>query len=176
MQFQIWLFCLGFSLTQPIGKAVVGEKMAVEISFTNPLPQVLKAVTFNMEGLGLLTARKIKYGWGGKINFMLCSVSLYYLLYASLLWLLLSFPVLPSEILAVVHLCLSPSTSPPPCLDRGNYWLRWTASSSLRFTVWSTSLWRKKATRLHRDLKTEELWQWMSFPSYRHWYIFSFCM
>uniref|UniRef100_A0A7N6ASJ3 Protein-glutamine gamma-glutamyltransferase K n=1 Tax=Anabas testudineus TaxID=64144 RepID=A0A7N6ASJ3_ANATE len=42
--------------------AVVGEKTAIEISFTNPLPQVLKAVTFNMEGLGLLTARKIKYG------------------------------------------------------------------------------------------------------------------
>lgn len=48
--------------TQPTGKAVVGEKSAVEISFTNPLPVVLKAVVFNVEGLGLLTARKIKYG------------------------------------------------------------------------------------------------------------------
>ncbi|KAM8874912.1 protein-glutamine gamma-glutamyltransferase K-like isoform 1-T4 [Spinachia spinachia] len=47
---------------KPIGAAVVGEKMAVEISFTNPLPQVLKAVTFHVEGLGLLPARKIRYG------------------------------------------------------------------------------------------------------------------
>ncbi|KAG8003440.1 Protein-glutamine gamma-glutamyltransferase K [Nibea albiflora] len=47
---------------KPIGKAEVGEKMAVEISFTNPLPQVLKAVIFHVEGLGLLTARKINYG------------------------------------------------------------------------------------------------------------------
>uniref|UniRef100_A0A8C7Y953 Protein-glutamine gamma-glutamyltransferase K n=1 Tax=Oryzias sinensis TaxID=183150 RepID=A0A8C7Y953_9TELE len=43
-------------------KAVVGKKMAVEISFTNPLPQVLKAVVFNVEGIGLLPARKILHG------------------------------------------------------------------------------------------------------------------
>uniref|UniRef100_A0AAQ5YA18 Protein-glutamine gamma-glutamyltransferase K n=1 Tax=Amphiprion ocellaris TaxID=80972 RepID=A0AAQ5YA18_AMPOC len=49
-------------IIKPIGKAVVGEKMAVEISFTNPLPQVLKAVVFHVEGLGLLPARKISYG------------------------------------------------------------------------------------------------------------------
>ncbi|XP_029285692.1 protein-glutamine gamma-glutamyltransferase K-like [Cottoperca gobio] len=49
-------------ILKPIGKAVVGEKMAVEISFTNPLPQVLKAVIFHVEGLGLLTAQKIQYG------------------------------------------------------------------------------------------------------------------
>lgn len=49
-------------LPQPIGKAVVGKKMAVEISFTNPLPQVLKAVVFNVEGIGLLPARKILHG------------------------------------------------------------------------------------------------------------------
>lgn len=49
-------------IIKPIGKAVVGEKMAVEISFTNPLPQKLKAVIFHVEGLGLLTARKINYG------------------------------------------------------------------------------------------------------------------
>ncbi|KAM9386374.1 protein-glutamine gamma-glutamyltransferase K-like [Pholidichthys leucotaenia] len=49
-------------IIKPIGKAVVGEKMAVEISFTNPLPQVLKAVIFHVEGTGLLPARKIKYG------------------------------------------------------------------------------------------------------------------
>ncbi|XP_059197526.1 protein-glutamine gamma-glutamyltransferase K-like [Centropristis striata] len=47
---------------KPIGKAVVGEKMSVEISFTNPLPQVLKDVIFHVEGLGLLTARMIHYG------------------------------------------------------------------------------------------------------------------
>uniref|UniRef100_A0A669EQJ9 Protein-glutamine gamma-glutamyltransferase K n=1 Tax=Oreochromis niloticus TaxID=8128 RepID=A0A669EQJ9_ORENI len=49
-------------IIKPLGKAVVGEKMSVEISFTNPLPQVLKAVVFHVEGLGLLTARKINYG------------------------------------------------------------------------------------------------------------------
>ncbi|XP_041791244.1 protein-glutamine gamma-glutamyltransferase K-like [Chelmon rostratus] len=49
-------------IIKPIGKAVVGEKMAAEISFTNPLPQVLKAVIFHVEGLGLLTARKINHG------------------------------------------------------------------------------------------------------------------
>ncbi|XP_029939466.1 protein-glutamine gamma-glutamyltransferase K-like [Salarias fasciatus] len=49
-------------IIKPIGKAVVGEKMAVEISFTNPLPQVLKAVLFHVEGLGLLPAQKINYG------------------------------------------------------------------------------------------------------------------
>ncbi|XP_058495441.1 protein-glutamine gamma-glutamyltransferase K-like [Solea solea] len=46
----------------PVGKAVVGERMAVKISFTNPLPLVLKAVIFHVEGLGLLTARKINFG------------------------------------------------------------------------------------------------------------------
>uniref|UniRef100_A0A8D3AWL7 Protein-glutamine gamma-glutamyltransferase K n=1 Tax=Scophthalmus maximus TaxID=52904 RepID=A0A8D3AWL7_SCOMX len=46
----------------PVGKAAVGQRMAVTISFTNPLPQVLKAVIFHFEGLGLLTARKITYG------------------------------------------------------------------------------------------------------------------
>nr|XP_020459173.1 protein-glutamine gamma-glutamyltransferase K-like isoform X2 [Monopterus albus] len=47
---------------KPVGKAVVGDEMAVEISFTNPLPQMLKAVIFHVEGLGLLNARKINYG------------------------------------------------------------------------------------------------------------------
>lgn len=51
-----------FPPAQPIGKAAVGEKMAAEISFTNPLPQVLKAVIFHVEGLGLVAARKINYG------------------------------------------------------------------------------------------------------------------
>uniref|UniRef100_A0A665VHE4 Protein-glutamine gamma-glutamyltransferase K n=1 Tax=Echeneis naucrates TaxID=173247 RepID=A0A665VHE4_ECHNA len=49
-------------IIKPIGKAVVGEKTAVEILFTNPLPQVLKAVIFHVEGLGLLSAQKIPYG------------------------------------------------------------------------------------------------------------------
>ncbi|KAG7243739.1 hypothetical protein INR49_010114 [Caranx melampygus] len=49
-------------LLKPIGKAVVGQRMTVEISFTNPLPQVLKAVIFHVEGLGLVNARKIHYG------------------------------------------------------------------------------------------------------------------
>uniref|UniRef100_A0A673BDV7 Protein-glutamine gamma-glutamyltransferase K n=1 Tax=Sphaeramia orbicularis TaxID=375764 RepID=A0A673BDV7_9TELE len=47
---------------KPIGKAMVGEKMAVEISFTNPLPRVLKGVMIHVEGLGLLTARTISCG------------------------------------------------------------------------------------------------------------------
>nr|XP_057929927.1 protein-glutamine gamma-glutamyltransferase K-like [Doryrhamphus excisus]XP_057929928.1 protein-glutamine gamma-glutamyltransferase K-like [Doryrhamphus excisus] len=49
-------------LLKPIGRAVVGEKMAVEISFTNPLSQVLTSVIFHVEGLGLETAHKIHYG------------------------------------------------------------------------------------------------------------------
>lgn len=47
---------------QPVGRAVVGQKMVVEISFTNPLPRVLKAVVFHVEGLGLVAARRINYG------------------------------------------------------------------------------------------------------------------
>ncbi|CAG5862428.1 unnamed protein product [Menidia menidia] len=49
-------------IVKPIGKATVGERTEVQISFTNPLPQVLKAVIFHLEGLGLLPARKIDYG------------------------------------------------------------------------------------------------------------------
>lgn len=45
-----------------IGDAVVGDKMAVEILFTNPLPQMLKGVLFHVEGLGLMTAQTIHYG------------------------------------------------------------------------------------------------------------------
>ena len=41
---------------------MVGEKTTAQITFTNPLPQVLKAVTFHVEGLGLLKARKFTYG------------------------------------------------------------------------------------------------------------------
>ncbi|XP_014845609.1 PREDICTED: protein-glutamine gamma-glutamyltransferase K-like [Poecilia mexicana] len=46
---------------KPVGKAVVGQKMKVEISFTNPLPVVLKAVIFHLEGTGLLHGKKIPY-------------------------------------------------------------------------------------------------------------------
>lgn len=62
MNSDLRIFLLCSSFTQPLGKAVVGERMAVEISFTNPLPQVLKAVIFHLEGLGLVTALKINYG------------------------------------------------------------------------------------------------------------------
>lgn len=47
---------------KPIGKAVVGEEMTVEIHFKNPLPQVLKSVIFHIEGIGLLPGRKIEFG------------------------------------------------------------------------------------------------------------------
>uniref|UniRef100_A0A667ZZ23 Protein-glutamine gamma-glutamyltransferase K n=1 Tax=Myripristis murdjan TaxID=586833 RepID=A0A667ZZ23_9TELE len=46
-------FCLCFPPLQPIGEAVVGKKMTAEISFTNPLPRVLKGVILHVEGLGL---------------------------------------------------------------------------------------------------------------------------
>ncbi|KAM3875941.1 protein-glutamine gamma-glutamyltransferase K-like [Diretmus argenteus] len=47
---------------KPFGEAMVGRKMAAEISFTNPLPRSLKGVIIHVEGLGLLTARKIALG------------------------------------------------------------------------------------------------------------------
>ncbi|XP_068599342.1 protein-glutamine gamma-glutamyltransferase K-like [Brachionichthys hirsutus] len=46
----------------PLGKAVVGEKMAVKILFTNPLPQELKDVIFHVEGLGISADRMIHFG------------------------------------------------------------------------------------------------------------------
>ncbi|XP_076009559.1 protein-glutamine gamma-glutamyltransferase K-like isoform X2 [Genypterus blacodes] len=49
-------------IIKPIGEAVVGKKMTAEISFTNPLPRVLKAVIFHVEGLGLRAPRKILFG------------------------------------------------------------------------------------------------------------------
>uniref|UniRef100_UPI003AAC1342 protein-glutamine gamma-glutamyltransferase K-like n=1 Tax=Centroberyx gerrardi TaxID=166262 RepID=UPI003AAC1342 len=49
-------------IIKPIGEAMVGAKMAAEISFTNPLPRVLKGVIIHVEGLGLLSARKIAFG------------------------------------------------------------------------------------------------------------------
>ncbi|KAM6963026.1 protein-glutamine gamma-glutamyltransferase K-like [Aplochiton taeniatus] len=49
-------------IIKPIGDAVVGKKMAAEISFTNPLPRMLKGVVFRLEGLGLLRVRKVTVG------------------------------------------------------------------------------------------------------------------
>ncbi|XP_008305375.1 protein-glutamine gamma-glutamyltransferase K-like [Cynoglossus semilaevis] len=49
-------------ILKPVGRAVVHEKMAVNISFTNPLPVLLKGVIFHLEGLGLVDGRKITYG------------------------------------------------------------------------------------------------------------------
>uniref|UniRef100_A0A8C5C0V4 Protein-glutamine gamma-glutamyltransferase K n=1 Tax=Gadus morhua TaxID=8049 RepID=A0A8C5C0V4_GADMO len=49
-------------LIKPIGKAAVGKTMKAEISFTNPLPHTLKAVMLRIEGLGLLSIRKIAVG------------------------------------------------------------------------------------------------------------------
>ncbi|CAL8306875.1 unnamed protein product [Lota lota] len=47
---------------KPIGEAVVGKTMAAEISFANPLPHALTAVILRIEGLGLLSIRKIDVG------------------------------------------------------------------------------------------------------------------
>uniref|UniRef100_A0A3P9II19 Protein-glutamine gamma-glutamyltransferase K n=1 Tax=Oryzias latipes TaxID=8090 RepID=A0A3P9II19_ORYLA len=49
-------------LPQPIGTPVVGQKMKVEISFINPLPEELKDVVLNVEGIGLLPVQKITHG------------------------------------------------------------------------------------------------------------------
>ncbi|XP_036373408.1 protein-glutamine gamma-glutamyltransferase K-like [Megalops cyprinoides] len=46
----------------PVGEAVVGKEMAAKISFTNPLPRVLKNVVFRVEGLGLQSVREIAVG------------------------------------------------------------------------------------------------------------------
>ncbi|KAK6308956.1 hypothetical protein J4Q44_G00204190 [Coregonus suidteri] len=49
-------------IIKPVGEAVVGKKMAAEISFTNPLPCTLKGVVFRVEGLGLQSVRQIAVG------------------------------------------------------------------------------------------------------------------
>ncbi|KAK6325845.1 hypothetical protein J4Q44_G00051870 [Coregonus suidteri] len=38
---------------EAVGEAVVGKKMAANITFTNPLPRTLRGVVFRVEGLGL---------------------------------------------------------------------------------------------------------------------------
>uniref|UniRef100_A0A8C7ZSB9 Protein-glutamine gamma-glutamyltransferase K n=1 Tax=Oryzias sinensis TaxID=183150 RepID=A0A8C7ZSB9_9TELE len=49
-------------IIKPIGTPVVGQKMKVEISFINPLPEELKDVVLNVEGIGLLPVQRITYG------------------------------------------------------------------------------------------------------------------
>uniref|UniRef100_UPI00398E4758 protein-glutamine gamma-glutamyltransferase K-like n=1 Tax=Pristiophorus japonicus TaxID=55135 RepID=UPI00398E4758 len=46
----------------PLGEAVVGKQMKVEIVLTNPLPKTLKDVTLRIEGPGLQRPRKINIG------------------------------------------------------------------------------------------------------------------
>uniref|UniRef100_A0A8D0CN88 Protein-glutamine gamma-glutamyltransferase K n=1 Tax=Scleropages formosus TaxID=113540 RepID=A0A8D0CN88_SCLFO len=46
----------------PVGDAVVGKEMEAKISFTNPLPRILKNVTVRVEGLGLQSVRQIPVG------------------------------------------------------------------------------------------------------------------
>ncbi|XP_077580349.1 protein-glutamine gamma-glutamyltransferase K [Stigmatopora nigra] len=45
-----------------LGKAVVGEEMAARITFTNPLPKMLKSVVFRVEGLGLQKGHEVFVG------------------------------------------------------------------------------------------------------------------
>lgn len=51
-----------FLLFQPQGQAVVGRELIVKIMFQNPLSEVLRNVTFRIEGLGMQSVRKIAYG------------------------------------------------------------------------------------------------------------------
>ncbi|KAI2649459.1 Protein-glutamine gamma-glutamyltransferase K [Labeo rohita] len=46
----------------PQGQAVVGRELIVKIMFQNPLSEVLRNVTFRIEGLGMQSVRKIAYG------------------------------------------------------------------------------------------------------------------
>nr|XP_061795153.1 protein-glutamine gamma-glutamyltransferase K-like [Nerophis lumbriciformis] len=46
----------------PLGKAVVGKEMAAKITFTNPLPKMLKDVVFRVEGLGLQKGHEVFVG------------------------------------------------------------------------------------------------------------------
>ncbi|XP_036940527.1 protein-glutamine gamma-glutamyltransferase K [Acanthopagrus latus] len=47
---------------KPLGDAVVGKEMAAKITFTNPLPRVLKGVIFRVEGLGLQKGHEVVVG------------------------------------------------------------------------------------------------------------------
>ncbi|KAI3374438.1 hypothetical protein L3Q82_006263 [Scortum barcoo] len=46
----------------PLGDAVVGKEMAAKITFTNPLPRMLKGVVFRVEGLGLQRGHEVVVG------------------------------------------------------------------------------------------------------------------
>ncbi|XP_068427753.1 protein-glutamine gamma-glutamyltransferase K [Clinocottus analis] len=46
----------------PLGEAVVGKEMAAKITFTNPLPRMLKDVVFRVEGLGLQKGHEVVVG------------------------------------------------------------------------------------------------------------------
>ncbi|XP_022603850.1 protein-glutamine gamma-glutamyltransferase K-like [Seriola dumerili] len=47
---------------RPLGEAVVGKEMAAKITFTNPLPRMLKNVVFRVEGLGLQKGHEVVVG------------------------------------------------------------------------------------------------------------------
>uniref|UniRef100_A0A668AS23 Protein-glutamine gamma-glutamyltransferase K n=1 Tax=Myripristis murdjan TaxID=586833 RepID=A0A668AS23_9TELE len=47
---------------KPLGEAVVGKEMAAKITFTNPLPRMLKGVIFRVEGLGLQKGHEVIVG------------------------------------------------------------------------------------------------------------------
>lgn len=46
----------------PLGEAYVGKEMSAKITFTNPLPRMLKAVVFRVEGLGLQKGHEVVVG------------------------------------------------------------------------------------------------------------------
>ncbi|XP_029309342.1 protein-glutamine gamma-glutamyltransferase K [Cottoperca gobio] len=46
----------------PLGEAFVGKEMAAKITFTNPLPRMLKGVVFRVEGLGLQKGHEVVVG------------------------------------------------------------------------------------------------------------------
>ncbi|TDH06085.1 hypothetical protein EPR50_G00130270 [Perca flavescens] len=46
----------------PLGDAFVGKEMAAKITFTNPLPRMLKGVVFRVEGLGLQKGHEVIVG------------------------------------------------------------------------------------------------------------------
>lgn len=52
----------GSTSQQPVGEAVVGKEMAAKITFTNPLPRMLKGVVFRVEGLGLQKGHEVDVG------------------------------------------------------------------------------------------------------------------
>nr|XP_014350256.1 PREDICTED: protein-glutamine gamma-glutamyltransferase K [Latimeria chalumnae] len=50
----------------PYGEAIVGGQMKAEIVFLNPLPKILKNVTFRIEGPGLQKPKKVQVGDVGR--------------------------------------------------------------------------------------------------------------